>query len=286
VLFDLLAESRKIIGIDTSGYKGTRPLVRHLLPYCEAIGLKAELLGPRSGREADVNLVAHTVRKGSKNLCPGGLALVTHLDTVPGGESTYWTETGGDPWKATLKDDRLYGLGSADTKLDFLCKLLALEKVGVKNLKLPLALIGTFGEERSLGGARWLRDSGRMTPKFAAIGEPCELKAVVAHKGILYMRALFKTSVGGKRSSPFLTEHFRGKAAHGSMPHLGRNAIEKAIRWMRDRKGTEVAEIHGGTVHNVVPESCRVSVQEGEGPAPRANFLVKFIDYLEKARPI
>src|SRR6266849_518416 len=56
---------------------------------------------------------------------PRGLLLVTHLDTVDPGPPEFWTETGGNPFALTQKGHRLFGLGSADTKLDALCKLFA-----------------------------------------------------------------------------------------------------------------------------------------------------------------
>jgi succinyl-diaminopimelate desuccinylase len=230
-----------------------------------------------------MNLIAHAQPDGAPDLCPQGLALVTHLDTVPAGDLSLWTETEGDPYRATVRGDGLYGLGSADTKLDFLCKLLALERVGWRNLRIPVALIGTFGEERSLAGARLIRDAGIIKPKFALIGEPCELKAVVAHKGILYMRAVF-SGVGARRALPLHKKTFHGRAAHGSMPHLGENAVEKALRWLITEWNVEVAAIDGGVAHNIVPESCRLSYAVSEGPGPRARFLKAFLDAIDEAR--
>jgi succinyl-diaminopimelate desuccinylase len=292
MLFDLLEESKKIIAIDTAGSVGTRWLVEHLTPYCKALGFHASFQSPDNGRAVDLNLVAHTQTEGSSDLCPQGLAMVTHLDTVPAGDLSLWTETGGDPYRATLKGDNLYGLGSADTKLDFLCKLLAVERVGLKNIKTPVALIGTFGEERSLAGARLVRETNLMKPKMALIGEPSELKAVVAHKGILYLRARFTSPI------PLLSEavpsrdnkegiqgrSFGGKAAHGSMPHLGENAVEKALRWIVMQEGIEVLEIQGGTVHNIVPESCRVRYGKIQGRSGRAAFLRRFLGLMDAAR--
>src|SRR4051812_41295554 len=56
-----------------------------------------------------------------------GLLLNTHLDTVSPGLSENWTETDKDPFGAVIKNGKIYGLGSADVKLDFLCKLVAIE---------------------------------------------------------------------------------------------------------------------------------------------------------------
>ncbi|HSA59091.1 MAG TPA: M20/M25/M40 family metallo-hydrolase [bacterium] len=283
MLFDLIEECKKIIAINTAGSAGTRRLVEHLVPYCRALGFRVFFQSPDNGPAADLNLIAHTQAEGAPDLCPQGLAMVTHLDTVPAGDRSLWTETGGDPYRATIQGDKIYGLGSADTKLDFLCKLLAIEQVGLQNVTVPVVLVGTFGEERSLAGARLLLDGALMKPKFALIGEPCELKAVVAHKGILYMRAVFR-SEGAQGLAPPQTRHFHGRAAHGSMPHLGENAVEKAIRWLMAEWNVEATEIDGGVAHNIVPDSCRLSYVASEGPGPRVRFLKSFIDAIDRAR--
>jgi acetylornithine deacetylase/succinyl-diaminopimelate desuccinylase-like protein len=278
MLFDLIEESKKLIGIRSVSETGTEEIVSHLLPYVRALGFETMLQkNPEDARE--MNLIAHMASQDAKDLCPQGLAFVTHLDTVPGGDPSLWTKTVNDPWNATIVDGKIYGLGSADTKLDILCKLLALERVGLKNIKVPVALIGTFGEERSLAGARLIRDTGIMHPKFALISEPSDLKAVTAHKGMLYFKATFR---GGGSSKKGESRSFRGKSAHGSMPHLGENAIEKAIRWLAEQEGMEVTHIQGGTVHNVVPELCVLSVEKS-ATAPRADFLKKFLSCLEEA---
>lgn len=284
MLFDLIEESKAIIGIDTAGSTGTRKLVNRLVPYCHALGFRVALQEPPRGSRVDVNLIAHTQVDDASDYCPNGLALVTHLDTVPAGDLSLWTETGNDAYRAALKGDKLYGLGSADTKLDFLCKLLAVELVGLKNLKIPLALIGTFGEERSLEGARVLRDSGKLHPKFALVGEPCHLKAVVAHKGILYLRARFSSPLSDHRGERLGVRAFSGKAAHGSMPHLGDNAVEKALRWTIAQHGIEIVSITGGTVHNVVPERCDMETINSKSPSRRVDFIRGFLNVMDLAR--
>lgn len=282
--FDLIAESRKIIGIRSISSEGTRELVAYLAPFCSRLGLHLILQGaPDSASGSEVNLIAHTIARGSPDLCPAGLLLDTHLDTVPPGDLSLWTETGGDPFNGVERDGRIYGLGSADTKLDFLCKLQALERVGVKNFKTPVALVGTYGEERALAGVRRLRESGIVHPRFVLVGEPSELNPITAHKGILYMRAWgeFPDPCAGGGS---VGRDFQGRAAHGATPELGENAILKAFRWL-DEEGRRVPGLHltdlrGGTVHNVVPDRCRVETVVGQGDCPRVGFIRKFLGLL------
>ena len=306
MIFDLVGESKNLIALRSVSEEGNRRVVEHLVPFCKKIGLHITIQGPGNGLASstslgesrvagsddaanDANLIAHSISLGSGDLCPDGLALVTHLDTVPPGDLKLWTKTAGDPFKAVIRGDKIYGLGSADTKLDFLCKLLAIEEVGLKKIKIPLALIGTFGEERALAGARLIRETGIMHPRFALISEPSQLKAVIAHKGILYLKAVLRAPLSDRRGEGRAERgvrgrSFKGKAAHGSMPHLGENAIEKAIRWLTAQKEIDLVEIGGGTVHNVVPDSCRVAVRKSKTASKRIAFLKRFLSLMETAR--
>ena len=291
--WDLIEEAKKLIGIPSVSTEGNRELVEYLIPFCQRAGFNITLQNGANGQgDREVNLLAHTV-EGSPDLCPGGLLLVTHLDTVPAGEKSLWTETGGDPYRATIKGDKIFGLGSADTKLDFLCKLRAIETVGLQNLKTPLCLAGTYGEERALAGIRRLRESNRVHPRQALIGEPSELMPVLKHKGILYMRVVCETSPPSpllikERGAEGGVRSFYGKAAHGSTPQLGENAIEKACLWLFEEQAKnphlQLTSINGGTVHNIVPEKSVVTVAAGTRQCPRLEFLKKFWRLYEETR--
>ncbi|MBI3540581.1 MAG: M20/M25/M40 family metallo-hydrolase [Deltaproteobacteria bacterium] len=291
-MFDLIKEAQKLIAIRSDGDRGTMEIVRHLIPFCRQLGFHLTLQPALNGQaELEMNLIAHTVFEGSLDLCPGGLLWVTHLDTVPAGNLSLWTETSGDPFCPTLREDKIYGLGSADTKLDFLCKLKAIENVGLKQVKIPFALIGTFGEERALAGARLLHESGLIHPQFVLVGEPSEVQPVIAHKGILYMRAVWEApphpSPLPQGEREFKKQSFHGRAAHGSMPHLGESAIEKAVQWLlqeqKKNPRLHLQSISGGTVHNVVPEFCEIAISEGNGPCPRIAFLHSFFNLIHTA---
>lgn len=48
-----------------------------------------------------------------------GLLLNTHIDTVGPGIRSYWTETGGDPFQATIKEDKDFWPGTVDRETGF-----------------------------------------------------------------------------------------------------------------------------------------------------------------------
>ncbi len=292
---NLLEEAKKLISFRTVSEEGTKSLVHYLEPFCKRLGFQTTLQDDAThGYPNDINLIAFTKSDGS-DLCPRGLLWVTHLDTVPPGNSTLWTKTGGNPFQATILGDRIYGLGSADTKLDFLCKLAAIERVGLKNIRIPFALIGTFGEEKSLGGARLLKDSGLVHPRFVLVSEPSELHPVAAHKGMLYMKAVLTppSPLAGEGWGEGEQKIFHGRAAHGSMPHLGENAILKALAWLdeliKEYPTAHLTSIEGGTVHNIVPDHCQLSWQkapEGASPGSQIIFLQKFLECSQKAEAL
>ncbi len=95
-----------------------------------------------------------------------GLLLNTHLDTVSPGILENWTETNGEPFTATVKDGRIFGLGAADVKLDFLCKLYAAERFREKKLRHPIYLVGTCCEEIGMFGAKYLIKSAALNPNM------------------------------------------------------------------------------------------------------------------------
>jgi acetylornithine deacetylase/succinyl-diaminopimelate desuccinylase-like protein len=121
-------------------------------------------------------------------------------------------------------------------------------------------LVGTFGEEIGLIGARWLVENG-LAQDFtqALVGEPSELAAVHAHKGY----AVFEARVALERldvASPLFatTRVVRGEAAHSSAPLLGKNAILEALDELASGDALGVSALSGGAAVNVVPDRCEL----------------------------
>lgn len=136
---------------------------------------------------------------------PAAVLLSGHTDTVPC-DAERWSS---DPFVATARDDRLYGLGSADMKSFLALSLAAIERVGAHRLRCPVVLLATADEETTMAGARALVHDGAPLAHRAIIGEPTDMRPIALHKGLL---ALTVTIVG--------------KSGHGSDPARGRNAID------------------------------------------------------------
>jgi succinyl-diaminopimelate desuccinylase len=202
-----------------------------------------------------------------------GLLLVTHLDTVPPGDPAAWTATGGDPLRPTREGDLLYGLGSADAKTDFVCKVAALAEIERGGLRRPVRIVGTFGEEIGLLGTRWLVDSGLAQGfRYALVGEPSELVAIHAHKGYAVFEARVPLEATSQPGGGRLDQlRFEGRSAHSSTPKLGTNAIELALERLAMPDVQGLVEFTGGCAVNKVPEQSSLTVfLEGGTPAPSA----------------
>ncbi|HHU13085.1 MAG TPA: M20 family metallopeptidase [Clostridiaceae bacterium] len=163
---------------------------------------------------------------GSKTT--GGLAFVTHLDTVEISDRHAWHH---DPLGACRDSGRLHGRGSSDMKSGAAIMLALAEYLvnGTKQLESPVLFCFTADEERDGTGAKALAESGLMAGIDAMIiPEPTGNRLAVSEKGALWLRFTV-----------------RGKAAHGSTPQHGNNAIDRAIDLldrMRPCLDTETAD--------------------------------------------
>jgi succinyl-diaminopimelate desuccinylase len=165
-------------------------------------------------------------------------------------------------------------LGAADVKLDFLCKWKALSEISQEKLKNPFVLVGTYGEELDMEGAKQLVASGELKGVTKAIiGEPSEMQIVYANNGygscrfeILFHEEELNLIADHDESTSLTTQEkvFYGKAAHSSTPHLGENAIHKLLQYLeRLPAGVGVLHASGGTVVNTVPSQAQIEVDVG-----------------------
>ncbi len=180
------------------------------------------------------------------------ILLNSHHDTVKPNAS--WTL---DPFMATAKDGKLYGLGSNDAG-GALVSLVATFCYFYDNptLKYNLILAATAEEEISGRDGIELILNDLPPIDFAIVGEPTEMQLAVAEKGLLVLDC---------------TIH--GKAGHAAR-NEGENAIYKAlsdVRWFQTYQFAKISPtlgpvkmsvtvINAGTQHNVVPDVCQFTV--------------------------
>lgn len=178
--------------------QSNRPVIDHLATWLTDLGFTVEV-SPLPTQPRKANLIA-TLGQGD-----GGLVLAGHTDTVPY-DPQRWRS---DPFKLTERDNRLYGLGSADMKSFFALAIEAVQQFRGSDFKQPLIIVATADEESSMDGATALVQSGKPRARHAIVGEPTLLQPIRAHKGIMM-------------------ESIRviGRAGHSSDPALGNSALE------------------------------------------------------------
>jgi acetylornithine deacetylase len=119
-----------------------------------------------------------------------------------------------DPFKATVRDGRLYARGAADMKGFIAVALVLAPEFAKVSLKRPLHFALSFDEEVGCVGVRRLLadlEAANIRPSLAIIGEPTEMRVVGAHKA----GAVIQTIA-------------RGRPAHSSTPAQGASAVMMA----------------------------------------------------------
>jgi acetylornithine deacetylase len=202
--------------------QGNRAVVASLASWAEGLGFAVELM-QLPHHPDKLNLIA---RLGQGD---GGLVLSGHTDTVPWDEGR-WSS---DPFRATERDGRLYGLGTADMKAFLALALEAASAFDAGGLTAPVTLLATADEESTMAGARAVAERGQSLGQVAVIGEPTSLRPIRMHKGIL-MELI----------------RLEGRSGHSSNPALGVSALEGMHALMTElmsfRDDMQAAHVHGG----------------------------------------
>ncbi len=265
---DFIEACRKIISIDTSPHASTLELVEFLASIANEAGLHAEIIQEVYNGVIQANII---IRLRTPQTGDAEFMLQAHLDTVDSDHFSLWKKNDFNPYEATIEDGCIYGLGSAEVKLDFLCKLNVLIKM--KNLKfsaLQPVLVGTFGEETGMQGALKLIRKNKINAKYAVLGKATDLKIVNASKGFAVVEIKIPISDEEKKyknernlieSSTTETKLFSGRSAHSSTPQLGDNAVQKMLDFLQKMPSNIVLiEADGGTRFNMVPNQAMVEI--------------------------
>jgi succinyl-diaminopimelate desuccinylase len=202
----------------------------------------------------------------------------SHMDTVPAGNPKAWRH---DPFGAEIAGTRMYGRGAADAKASLVAMIAAMEALtGVLPLRGTLTLSAVSDEEiGGIKGTEYLVDRGLLTPDHVVVGEITENRLAVSEKGVLWLRVVT-----------------HGRAAHGSTPWEGSNAITQMLRVLaaiEQRVGTRLAglrhplvppaslsigTIRGGVATNVVPDWCEATLDRRTLPSESITEAVSEVE--------
>lgn len=281
---------QKFISIDSTPQQGNKDLAVFVSELCSEWGLSSQLYFESSQDPKNCNLV---VTPKDMPTDDGGMLLQTHLDTSEPGVYALWTKTNSNPFNSSIYGDDLYGLGAADSKLDFLCKLMALKDYKNKSFKKPLYLVGTYGKESGMQGAIKLIRHGQIKAKSALVGEPTSLQLVHACSGLAHLEIKipftqqekdYHSEHNSTEKSQTQSKVFYGKAAHSGYPIMGENAIILMLEYLKKLpEGVVIMDLAGGVGFQSVPENAFVEFDiSGDIENNMASKVINLVEQLKE----
>lgn len=249
---------RQLVAIDSvnpslvAGARGEAAAAESLRDWLRGQTIDAKLEEAAPGRP---NVVAWLGPPPNGEKPRAALTIIGHIDTVGAGDMP-------EPFSPREREGRLYGRGALDIKsgVAAMCAAAASLVAEGKKFARPVLIAGVVDEECNSIGTQKLLE--RYTADAAVVLEPTGLKLCVAHKGYAWFE---------------VTTH--GRAAHGSLPQEGRDAIRMMGRVLNvldalDRKlgqlpphpllGTaslHASLIEGGHELSSYPAECRMQLE-------------------------
>ena len=249
MLIELL---RDLVAIDSvnpelvPGAKGEAEIAAYCAEWMRREGFDVEVQEAAPGRPNVVGVL--------EGAAPGrSLMLCGHIDTVG-------VEGMAAPFSAHVREGRLYGRGSQDMKGGVAAMMVAAQRAreSLKSGRLIVACV-CDEEYESIGAQALVR---KWTADAAVVTEPTDLRVAVTHKGFAW-----------------LTIGTRGRAAHGSRPAEGRDAILRMGRVLArlETLGIELSNraadpltgppslhastIEGGREWSSYPDGCELKLE-------------------------
>lgn len=256
-LVELLSRLVAINSVNPSlvpGGAGEREIATFVASWAREAGLPADVLEATPGRPSVI------VRARGSG---GGatLLLCAHLDTVT-------VEGMSDPLTPRLDGDRLFGRGAYDMKAGLAAALIACREAASLNLAGDVVVAAVADEEHASLGVQEALTA--ISADGAIVTEPTGLELVVAHKGFVWSEI-----------------EVRGRAAHGSRPDLGVDAIAAAgpiltaigeldgrlgegTHPLLGRPSVHASTIEGGEELSSYPARCVIGVERRTLPGETA----------------
>jgi len=228
------------------GGAGEAGMARFVMEWCAERGIPAEIDDAAPDRPS---VIARVKGKGSGR----SVVLNAHMDTVG---------VAGMPeaFSARVENGRLYGRGSYDMKGSLAACMLALSDVRASGLSGDVILAAVADEEHASIGVQSVLK--RIRADAAIVTEPTALALCIAHKGFSWHEITTT-----------------GRAAHGSRPDLGIDAIAHMGRVLNRLEALQAelirraphpllghgslhaSLISGGQELSTYPETCTVAIE-------------------------
>ncbi|MHA8065466.1 M20/M25/M40 family metallo-hydrolase [Aquirufa sp. ROCK2-A2] len=178
----------------------------------------------------------------------------SHHDTVKPNAS--WNE---DPFQATIKDNKLFGLGSNDAGASLVC-LISTFCAFYEAAELPFNLVLAATAEEEISGKNGIEALLKVEnfPKidWAIVGEPTDCQLAIAEKGLVVIDA----KVVGKAGHAARNEGINAiYLAMDDILKIKNHSFEKVSNMLGPVK-TTVTVIEAGKQHNVVPDVCHFTI--------------------------
>ena len=248
------------------GGAGEREISEYVASWLGDAGLDVEIDEPAPGRP---NVIA--VARGTG----GGRSLIlnAHLDTAGTQEMT-------DPFLPRTEGGRLYGRGAFDMKGGLAAVMVAAATAVHARLAGDVIVTAVCDEEYASIGSQHV--VGRISADACIVSEPTFLNVCVTHKGFAWAKLqLF------------------GRAAHGSRPDLGLDAIVAmspvldGIRKLNERlekrrhpllgpASVHASTIEGGQELSSYPAVCTLQLERRTLPGEAANAIDEELEELKR----
>lgn len=227
-----------LVKFNTIKDKENKEIINYIENYLSKLGFKTE---------AKDKYLIMSIGKKQK------IGFLGHTDTVEYIEG--WNQ---DPFKLTIEENKIYGLGVCDMKGGIACFLKAVSEMDFSKKENGVKCYFTYDEEIGWGGIEKIIKLGKM-PEYMIIGEPTNNMIMLGSKGLFAIR--IKT---------------KGIKVHSSTPNKGISANSNMIKllseleefYCKEIKSEKVNEydvpfttmniglINGGSAINSVAAEC------------------------------
>jgi succinyl-diaminopimelate desuccinylase len=260
---DFLERARHWISLDTSPENGTGEAAKWIeqIALSEALQVQVQADFLNGLEQANITIQPKNASTDSKQEV---FLLQAHIDTVNPGSASLWVNNQLNPYGLIIKDGYLHGLGVADVKLDFLCKLEALRKFKhVEKFKRTPLLLGTYAEEIGMHGMLKFIRRNKLNAKMALVGGSTSLNLVHATKGYAVVEIVIPFSADEMeyRKKNDLAESATTQARifhcknNSQSQTQEENVVDKIFNYLLlIPEGVVLMDIEAGTNYNTLPQ--------------------------------